>query len=376
MSTPKARPGRPRPTAGQADPGPPPAGSPSPTGLSGGPKARPGGSGGGRPGAGNGASGKGGPGKAGTGKGAAARGGRGRAVPAPPGPGLVVGPVPVLARVAGGVALAAALLRLVAPAFPLARSGGRDLGGAGNVLDFVPALPLAGVVAVAGLLCLRGRLPRLGLAVLLSAGALAAGLLLRTLALVDTGASSTVDLPLGIGTSARYEVGAGLVLLALGYGLLVAAALLAAAAWPRTLMEDGGDLDPRRPRLAAWGLAVGVLTALVLGMSPYSSGTTLAPPSVPERAGLDLLGGLVLALGAAIWAVLAATLRPWLAVVGAYAGLAAVLLTEALSVLLLVARSPALEASAGGVGTLLSGLAVVALAWTTAPVRGLPRRPS
>lgn len=313
---------------------------------------------------------------AGRAGGPASKAGGPKRPPAPPGPGLVVGPVPVLARVAGAVALAAALLRLVAPAFPLARSGGRDLGAAGNVLDVVPPLPVVGVVAAAGLLCLRGRLPRLGLAVLLSAGTLAAGLLLRTLALLDTGTHSTVDLPLGIGTSARYEAGAGLVLLALAYGLLVAAALLAAAAWPRTLMEDAGDLDPRRPRVAAWGLAVGLLTALVLGMAPYSSSTALAPPSVPERAGLDLLGGLALALGAAAWAVLAATLRPRLAVVGAYAGLAAVLLTEALSVLLLVARSPALDASPGGVGTLLAGLAVVALAWSTAPVRGLPRRPS
>ena len=288
----------------------------------------------------------------------------------------MIGPVPVLARVAGGVALVAAVLRLVAPAFPLARSGGRDLGGAGTLFDAVPPLPLAAAAAAAGLLCLRGRLPRLGLAVLLSAGTLAAGLLLRTLALLDTGARSTVDLPLGIGTSARYEVGTGLVVLALAYGLLVAAAVLAAAAWPRTVMEDSGELDPRRPRLAAWGLAVGVLTALVLGMAPYSSTTVLAPPTVPERAGLDLLAGLVLALGAAAWAVLAATLRPRLAVVGAYAGLAAVLLTEGLGILLLVARSPALDPSAGGVGTLLAGLAFGALAWWAGPIRGLPRRPS
>ena len=288
----------------------------------------------------------------------------------------MIGPVPVLARVAGGVALVAAVLRLVAPAFPLARSGGRDLGGAGTLFDAVPPLPLAAAAAAAGLLCLRGRLPRLGLAVLLSAGTLAAGLLLRTLALLDTGTRSTVDLPLGIGTSARYEVGTGLVLLALAYGLLVAAAVLAAAAWSRTVMEDSGELDPRRPRLAAWGLAVGVLTALVLGMAPYSSSAVLAPPTVPERAGLDLLAGLVLALGAAAWAVLAATLRPRLAVVGAYAGLAAVLLTEGLGILLLVARSPALDPSAGGVGTLLAGLAFGALAWWAGPIRGLPRRPS
>ena len=109
--------------------------------------------------------------------------------------------------------------------------------------------------------------------------------------------------------------------------MLVAAALLAAVAWPRTIMEDTGDLDPRRPRLAAWGLAVGVLTALVLGMAPYSSSIGSGAPTLPERHGLDLLGGAVVALGAAVWAVVAATLRPRLAVVGAYAGLAAALLS-------------------------------------------------
>jgi iron complex transport system permease protein len=297
-----------------------------------------------------------------------------RPTPTAPGPGLVIGPVPVLARVAGGTALAGAILLLVAQAFPLARSGGRDVGGAGNVLGFLPVLPLVAVVAAAGVLLLRGSLPRLGLAALLSAGTLAAGPGLRTLALLDDSARTTVDLPLGIATSARYEAAPGLVLLALGYGLLVLAAVLAAAAWPRTLMEDDGDFDPRRPRLAAWGLAVGGFSAIVVGMAPYASTTALVPPAVPERSGLELLGGLVLALGTLVWAVVAATLRPRLAVAGAYAGLAAVLLADGLAIALLVVRSPALQPSVGGVGTLLAGLAMLALAWVAAPVRGLPRR--
>jgi hypothetical protein len=133
-------------------------------------------------------------------------------------------------------------------------------------------------------------------------------------------------------------------------------------------MEDGGDLDPRRPRLAAWGLAVGVLTALFLGMAPYSS--TIAPgaPTLPERAGLDLLGGLVLTLGAAAWAVFAATLRPRLAVVGAYAGLAATLLSMGLATGLLVVRSGALGTSVGGVGVLVAALAAAVLALAAARI--------
>ncbi len=299
----------------------------------------------------------------------------GRAVPPPPGPGLVVGTVPALARVAGAVALVAAVLLLVAPAFPLARSGGADLGGPGNAFAFLPPLPLAGTVAAAGVLAVRARLPRLGLAVLFPAGTVAAGLLLQTASLLRTGSHGTIDLPLGIGTSARYEVGPGLVLSAVGYGVLVAAALLAAAGWPRTVMEDTGDLDPRRPRLAAWGLAVGVLTALVLGMAPYSSSIAPGAPTLPERHGLDLLGAAVVTLGAAAWAVLAATLRPRLAVVGAYAGLAATLLTIGLAIWLLVARSPAIGTSAGGVGVLLAALAVAVLGLVTARI-GRPARPA
>ena len=316
--------------------------------------------------------------KAGAAKAAAAKPGKkgGRpAIPPPPGPGLVVGPVPALARAAGAAALGAAVLLLVAPAFPLARSGGQDLGGAGNLFGFVPVLPLVAVVAAAGVLAVRGRLPRLALAALFPAGTLAAGLLLRTLALTDTGSRTTLDLPLGIGTSARYEVAAGLLVLAAGYALLVVAAVLAAAAWPRTVMEDDGGLDPLRPRLAAWGLAVGVLAALVLGMAPYASSIAPGTPTLPERSGLDLLGALVVALGAMIWAVISATLRPRLAVVGAYAGLAAVLLSEGLAAWLLVARSPVIGPSAGGVGTLLAGLAMAVLAWTALGGRGA-RRPA
>jgi iron complex transport system permease protein len=308
-----------------------------------------------------------GSGKAGA-AGKPAAGTAGRPVPPPPGPGLVVGSVPALARIAGAVAVLAAVLLMIAPAFPLARAGGVDLGGPGNVWAFVPPLPLAAAVAAGGVLALRGRLPRLGLAVLFPAGTVAAGLLLQDAALLRTGSHGTTDLPLGIGTSARYEVGPGLVTAVLAYGVLVAAALLATVAWPRTIMEDTGDLDPRRPRLAAWGLAVGVLTALVLGMAPYSSSIGSGAPTVPERHGLDLLGAAVVALGAAVWAVIAATLRPRLAVVGAYAGLAATLLSIGLSIALLVARSPALGTSAGGVGVLLAALAAAVLGLVTARI--------
>lgn len=285
--------------------------------------------------------------------------------PPPPGPGLVVGTVPPLTRVAGGVALVAAVLLLIAPVFPLATVGDTDLG-AGGVGGVLAALPLVAAVAAAGLTAARGILPRLGLAVLFPAGTLAAGFLLRALYLQQTGDRSTLDLPLGLAESARYEAGTGLVLATVGYGMLVAAAVLGAVGWPRTIMEDGGDLDPRRPRLAAWGLAVGVLIALFVGMAPWSS--TIAPgaPTLPERDGLDLLGALVVALGAAAWAVLAATLRPRLATVGAYAGLAAGLATEGLSILRTVAGADRLGPTVGGIGVLVMAFGVAALALVAA----------
>ncbi|HEX6755627.1 MAG TPA: hypothetical protein VF109_06745 [Mycobacteriales bacterium] len=309
-------------------------------------------------------------------KGSARKGGagKGRPVPPPPGPGLVVGQVPLLARAAGGLGLAGAVLLLAAAFPPLAYAGGARLGGFRNVWDLVPALPVLLVVGAAGLLVARGRLPRLGMAVLLSGGTLAAGELLRALALLDTRGRSTVDLPLGIATSARYEAGAGLVLLVLAYGLLTVAAVAAGVAWSTTVMEDDGTCDRARPNVATWGLIVGCLGALAFGMAPYSSTIGLDPGTVPERTGLDLLGGLVLTLGTAVWAVVAATLRPRLAVAGAYAGLAAVLGSDVLATLLLVVRSPGLRVSAGTVGELLAVLAFTALALAVAPVRGTFRR--
>ena len=240
------------------------------------------------------------------------------------------------------------MLLLVAPAFPLAKVGGAELGGPGNAWAFVPPLPLVALR--------RGgwRAGRPGPAAAARPGRAVPGRHGRRraaaaeVALLRTGSHSTLDLPLGIGTSSRYEVGPGLVVPVSGTRCWSPRRCWRPSAWPRTIMEDGGDLDPRRPRLAAWGLAVGVLTALVLGMAPYSSPIAPGAPTLPERHGLDLLGAAVVALGAAAWAVLAATLRPRLAVVGAYAGLAATLLTLGLANGLLVARSDALGPPAPG----------------------------
>jgi len=303
------------------------------------------------------------------------KGGRPAAGPGATAPtGLVVGPVPVVAKVAGAVAVAGALCRLAAAAFPVAYVRGRGFGGAANLFDWLVVLPYVAVVGAAGVLTVLGRLPRLGLAAIRAAGVVAAALLAHTVYFLDAGQRSTTDLPLGIGTSLRYSAGAGLVLLAAGYGLVVAAWAVAEIAWPRTVMEDEGRLDRLRPRLAGWGLGAGIFAAIVLGMSPFHSSVAhLAPPAVPERGGWDLVGGVLLSLGVGTYAVVAATARPRLAVVGGYAALAGALATQGLATALLVARSPALRPSAGGVGTLVSALlfALLALAaWR------LPRAPA
>jgi hypothetical protein len=303
-------------------------------------------------------------GPAGTTRKTAARGAaRARPVAASePAVGVVVGPVPLLARVAGGLALLAVLLRLAVPAVPLAHRGGADLGG-GNAYDWIALLPLVAVVGAAGVLCVLGRLPRLGLAVLLTAGTAGVGQLLATAYLLDTADRSSQDLSLGLGASFHYTAGGGLLLLVIADAVLVAAFLVAGAAWSRTGMEDEGRFDRLRPKFATAGLVVGVLGAIAVGMAQLD-GTVpgAAAPPLIEQDGLALLGGVVLALAVAGWGVIAATLRPRLAVVGAFAGLAGVLATEALRSALVAFRSPVVGSGPGVVGELIAAAAFALLA--------------
>lgn len=292
-----------------------------------------------------------------------------------PGPAVVVGPVPVSARVAGGVALAGAAVTLLTPAFPLATAGGRDLGGAANAFDWLPLLPLVLLVGAAGALAVTGRLPRLGLAALLPVGTAAAGWLLHAAWLRAAADRSSQDLPLGIGTSFRYQPAAGLTVRIVADGLLVLAAALAAVAWSGTVMEDDGGFDRWRPRFGAFGLTAGILAALAVGTAPWTSSVAgLSPPTLLERDGIDLLGGLLVAGAVAGWGVLSATLRPRLAVAGGYLSVAVVLLVEWAQAMLLVVRSPVLGAGAGPVLRLLLAGMFVALAVAVRP--RLPRRAS
>jgi len=293
-------------------------------------------------------------------------------------PALVVGTIPPLTRVAGGLGLAAAVLLVVQPAFPLVRAGGRGLGGAHNLWDYVVPLPAALLVGAAGVLCLLGRLPRLGLGGLVAAGGYGLGQLFRTAALLDTGGHTSIDLPLpeGLVRSFRYRPGAGLVLQVTALAALAVVLLLALLAWRRTVMDDDGSFDPLRPTFAALGLAGGLTGFAAVALppaNPVPGGLTIVVPSLFERSGLDLLGGWLLAVAVVTVAVGAATVRPRLAVVGMFAGLAAMFGTAALGDLLLVVRSTALDLDTG---TGFQVAAAVVFAALSAGAWRITRRPA
>jgi len=300
-----------------------------------------------------------------------------RTRPAAPSPTLVVGTIPPLTRVAGAGGLAAALLLLIQPAFPLVREGGRGLGGAHNLWDFAVLLPAVLLLGAAGVLCLLGRLPRLGLAALIAAGGYGLGQLFRTAALLDTGGRSSLDLPLPEGQvrAFRYTPGPGLVLQVAALAVLAAVLVLALLSWRRTVMDDDGSFDPLRPTFAGMGFAGGLVGFAAVAFPPASprpGSLTVAMPSLFERSGLDLLGGWLLIGAVVVVAVGAATVRPRLAVTGMFAGLAAMFGTAALGDLLLVVRSTPLDLDTGAVFQVAAAVVFATLAAAAWWVRWRP----
>lgn len=268
------------------------------------------------------------------------------------GPVLVVGTIPPLARLASAVALLAAALLLLRPAFPLVRVAGAGVGGAHNLADFIVPLPVVAAAAWAGVLCLLGRLPRFGLAVLIATGAYGLGGAIRLLPLFSTRRRSTLDLPLPEGAVhyARYSAGPGLVLAVISLLVLAAAALLALLAWRRTVMEDDGSFDSLRPTFGLLGaLAAGnaVLAVLYAPMSGQPGALGVPVQALFSRLGLDQFGTWVQMLGFVAVAVGAAIARPRLSVVGMFAGLGAVSLTTGFADGLLAARSTVLTVDIG-----------------------------
>jgi hypothetical protein len=295
----------------------------------------------------------------------------------------VVGTVPGTARVAGVVLVLAGLAGAVAP-FPMYLVvGGEELTVVTGVGSALVALLVPVAHVALGSWLARGRVPKLGLAYAGVAGALASGPLLIEL---YRGRSSTTRPGIEVIAGTRVltssvQVGAGWVLGLVALGLTVLAGVGATMAWGRTVMEDGGTLDPVRSVLAGAAVLLGVGTVLCLSLpaadvpdqlvtDPATGLQTVVtregPQALLERPGLALLGGLLLAGAVVLCSVVAPSLRPRLAVVGGLLAITVAVLAAGLGGLRDALFSDELDWTPPGAGLLLfgAGYAVLtALAW-------------
>ena len=306
-------------------------------------------------------------------------GGGQQPVSVPPGDGLVIGTVPVSARVAGVLLVLAGLVGAAAPFFPYLVVGGESLfqiSGVGSVLVAL-LVPLVHGTVGAGLAL--GRVPKLGLAYAGVTAALSFGQLLIE---VYRGSSSTarpgVEVLAGqLVLTSSVESRAGWILGVAALGLTVLAGCVAGVAWGRTVMEDGGGLDPARSGLAGAAVLLGVATVLCLSLpaadvpdqlrtDPLTGMQTVVtregPQALLERPGLALLGGLLLAGALLLCAVVAPSLRPRLAVVGGLLAIAVSVLSAGLLGARDALTSADLEWTLPGIGLIGAGLAY---AWLT-----------
>jgi hypothetical protein len=261
--------------------------------------------------------------------------------------------------------------------------GGTEISqsaGAGSLLAGL-LVPLTAVVVGSGLAA--GRVPRFGLAYAAIGGTLSLGLLLIEL---YRASSSTVRPGIEVIAGQRVltssvDAGPGWVLGVVALGLTVLAGVLALAAWGRTVMDDAGALDPSRPALAGAAVLLGVGTVLCLVLpaadlpdrivTDPATGLQVVveqdgPQGLLERPGLALLGGLLLAGSVVLCSVLAPSLRPRLAAVGALLAIAVVVLAGGLAGLRDAAASDELEWTLPGIGLLVAGLGyavLTLLAW-------------
>ena len=303
--------------------------------------------------------------------------------PALAGDGLVVGPVPPLARVAGALLVLAALVT-VAAIFPtylvVAGQALSITGGSAGVLVAL-LVPVAHLAVGASLV--RGAVPKFGLAYAGTAGALALGQLLIE---IYRGRSSTARSAVEVLGGERVltvsvEVGVGWILGVVALCLTVLAGGCAAAAWGRTVMDDDGPLDSIRSGLAGAAVLLGVATVLCLALpaadvpdqlvtDPVTGLQTVVtregPQALLERPGMALLGGLLLAGAVVLCSVVAPSLRPRLAAVGALLAISVTVLAAALSGLRDAVSSDDLDWTVPGAGLVVTGLgygALTVLAW-------------
>ena len=226
--------------------------------------------------------------------------------------GLVVGAVPPTARLAGVLLVLAAVVGVVALFPTYLVVGGEELSAADGFGSVLTALLVPAAHLAVGVTLVRGAVPKFGLAYAGVAGALALGQLLIE---IYRGSSSTTRPGVEVIAGERVltssvDVGPGWVLGVAALALVVLAGVVAAVAWGRTVMEDGGALDPVRSGLAGAAVLLGVTTVLCLALpaadvpdqlvtDPATGLETVVtqegPQALLERPGLALLGGLLLA---------------------------------------------------------------------------------
>lgn len=302
---------------------------------------------------------------------------------------LVVGPVPLVARVAGALLALAGVLGAVA-AFPTYLVvGGEEVSLVTGPLEALVALVAPVATVVVGIGLALGRVPRLGLAFTAVTGTLAIG---RLLVELHQGRGSTTRPAIEVLAGERVltssvDTGAGWVLGVVSLGVTVLAGLVALAAWGRTVMEDGGSLDPLRPALAALAALVGVGAVLCLALPAAdvpdrvvvdpTTGlevvvTVEGPQALLERPGTALLGGLLLAGALLLCSVIAPSLRPRLGAVGGLLAVTVALLAMGLAGARDAARTTEVEWTVPGIGLLVlalasAGVTVLAWRWRVAP---------
>jgi len=299
------------------------------------------------------------------------------------GEGLIVGTVPAGVRVAGALLVLAALAGAAA-AFPTYLVvGGKALSSADGFGGALVALLVPAVHLAVGVVLLRAAVPKFGLAYAGVAGSLGLGLLMIE---IYRGRSSTARPGVEVLAGERVlttgvEAGPGWVLGVIALGLTVLAGVVAIASWGRTVMEDGGALDPLRSGLAGAAVLLGVATVLALSLpaadvpdrlvtDPATGLQTVVtqegPQALLERPGLALMGGLLLAGAVMLCSVIAPSLRPRLAAVGGLLAVTVVVLAAALTGLRDAVSSDELEWTVPGAGLLVTavGYAVLTgLAW-------------
>lgn len=318
---------------------------------------------------------------------------------------VVLGSIPGATRLVGALGVLGGVLLALAVVLPrLAVGDVRVLFGGSFVTVLLSWIwPL--VVVVAGGSVLIGRYPRLGMAALGVAGALSGAGLLGELYWASAAAAR-----------GRYEIIAGRRLLTseveplagwyvsvAGLIMLIIAGLAVGWLWSRVVMDDSESLDPGRPLLGGLAAVTGVAAVLSLGAAlvrvPDQLSRTQQPIAgqlrpvkvrVPvegavglfDRPGLALTAGLILSVVLVLFAVFGTTLRPRLAVVGALGAFSGYIVELAARALVEAARSDQIEATVGGWGLLVVGVAdtgLTFLAWRWQPparpvTRGLPMR--